>query len=422
MSTKTFDIVVIGAGNAGLSASAYLLLQRSDLKIAIVDPSDKHYYQPAWTLVGGGAFDIKKTEKNQKDFIPENATWIKESCSTFQPEQNQVTLSNGDILEYKVLIVAPGMQLDWFKIKGLEGNVGKNGICSNYTYQTAPYTFEMAKTIKKGDRIIFHNPNTPIKCGGAPQKIMYLLSDYWSKKGILKDISVNYFSGGCVIFGVKRYADTLNKVLIRYGIKTHYTHNLVEIKPEEKLAIFDVYKDGVVTHQITTNYDMIHIVPPQSVPDFIKKSPLAMLDSNTGTNPCFGNVNIPNNYFGWIDINKHTMQHVRYENIFACGDATSSPNAKTGAAIRKQVPVMCQNILQYLKTKTLTDLSYNGYGSCPLVTGYGKLVLAEFDYNNEPQETFPIDQSQESWLMYQMKSKLLPWLYWNRILKGKSQG
>ncbi len=400
------QIVIIGGGNAGISAAAYALLQQKNLDIAIVEPSEKHYYQPAWTLVGGGAFDIAETVRNEAEYIPHGTTWIKQKCTSFQPEQNKITLANGEQIGYDFLIVVPGIQLDWHKIKGLEGNVGKNGIASNYTFQTAPYTYECVKSLRKGQKAIFHNPNTPIKCGGAPQKIMYLASDFWRKNGILKEAEVHFYSGGGIIFGVKKYADTLNEVLKRYDIKTHFLHNMVEIRPDKKEAIFDVYKDGKVVDQVTDTYDIIHVTPPQSAPDFVKNSPLA----------------VPNNPLGWVDVDKHTLQHVRYPNIFSCGDVASTPNAKTGAAIRKQVPVMIANLLNMMKNGSITNKQYNGYGSCPLITGYGSLVLAEFDYNNNPVETFPFDQSKERWSMWALKKYGLPWLYWNQILHGKSQG
>lgn len=408
-----YQILIIGGGNAGISAAAQLLRKKSDLDIAIIDPSDKHYYQPAWTLVGGGAFNINDTVRSEASVIPSKTTWIQKRVESLQPDNNQITCSDGTKLTYDYLIAAPGIQLDWFKIKGAEEWLGKNGVTSNYMFNLAPYTFESAKKLKKGGKAIFTNPNTPIKCGGAPQKIMYLLSDYFRKEGILNEVEVHFYSGGGVIFGVKKYADTLNKVIERYGIKTHFKHNCVEVDGANKIAYFE-NEHG---ERIAQEFDMIHLTPPQSAPDFIKRSPLAIVDSATQSNPCLGSDFIPPHYLGWVDVNKHTLQHVRYPNVFACGDAASTPNAKTGAAIRKQVPVLVENLLKLIEGGSL-DASYNGYGSCPLVTGYGKLVLAEFDYNNEPQETFPFDQSKERWSMYQMKSKVLPWLYWNKILKG----
>jgi sulfide:quinone oxidoreductase len=399
------QIVFVGGGNAGLSAVNYALRLNGKLDTALIEPSEKHYYQPAWTLVGGGAFDINDTVRNEAEFISPKTKWIKEKCASFQPDLNQITLGNGEKVTYDYLVVTPGIQLDWHKVKGLAGNVGKNGICSNYSFETAPYTYECVKNLR-GGKAIFHNPNTPVKCGGAPHKIMYLASDFWRKNDILDRTQVHYYSGMGAIFAVKKYADTLLQVIDRYGIKTHFFHNMIEINAERKEATFDVYKDGKVVDRIVDSYDMIHVTPPQSAPDFIKNSPLSVKEGP----------------FGWIDVDKFTMQHNRYKNIFSCGDASSLPTSKTGAAIRKQVPAMVKNLLSMIDTGKIGTEQYGGYTSCPLVTGYGKLVLAEFDYNNVPMETFPFDQSKERYSMYFLKKQVLPRLYFGQILHGRAQG
>jgi sulfide:quinone oxidoreductase len=398
-----YQIVIVGGGNAGISLAAQLLRKDKKLDIAIVEPSEKHYYQPAWTLVGGGDYDVRETVRAEADFIPEGATWLKEAVVKLDPDNNTVETDKGNRYTYDYLIVCPGIQLDWHKIKGLEGYLGKNGIASNYSYETAPYTFECIKSLKKG-KAIFTQPITPIKCGGAPQKITYLACDYWRKQGVLKDIDVHFYTGGSVIFGVKKYAQTLEKVAKRYGVKLHFLHNLIEIDPINKKVVFEVYKDGKVVDHVTDTYDIIHVTPPQSAPDFIKNSPLA----------------VPNNPLGWVDVDKHNFQHVRYPNVYSIGDASSLPTSKTGAAIRKQVPILVEHLLSRIRFGKLADSKYDGYASCPLVTGYGKLVLAEFDYNNQPKETFPFDQSKERWTMYQLKRHILPWMYWNLILRGKA--
>ena len=177
-----YQILIIGGGNAGLSVASQLLRKRSSLTIAIVDPSEKHYYQPAWTLVGAGIFDVNKTVRNEKDFIPKNTTWIKEAVSEFEPTANKVICASGTEITYDYMIVCPGIQLDWNKIKGLKETLGKNNVSSNYDFNSAPYTWEMIKNFK-GGIAVFTNPSTPIKCGGAPHKIMYLAVDYWRKKG-----------------------------------------------------------------------------------------------------------------------------------------------------------------------------------------------------------------------------------------------
>ena len=397
-----------------MSIASQLLIKNNSLKIAIIEPSEKHYYQPAWTLVGGGTFDINKTVKAEKDYIPHGATWIKDAVATLQPDQNQVTCKSGDRHTYDYLVVVPGIQLDWHKIKGLPETLGKNGVTSNYRFELAPYTWDCLRNFKGGNAI-FTNPNTPIKCGGAPQKIMYLASDYLRKHGLLEKSNVHFFSGGGIIFGVKKYADTLNKVIERYGIKTHFKHNLVEIDGQNKLAFFKNEAGEIVEQP----FDMIHVTPPQSAPDFIKDSPLSILeiDQQTGT-PCTPGHHTKD-FLGWVDVDKFTLQHKRFPNVFSCGDVANTPNAKTGAAVRKQAPVLVDNLLHVMRGGTL-DSKYTGYGSCPLITGYGKLVLAEFDYDNQPVETFPFDQSKERLSMWMLKKHVLPWMYWNRILQGRA--
>jgi sulfide:quinone oxidoreductase len=390
------QIVIVGGGNAGISIASQLLRKDSSLDIAIIDGAKKHYYQPAWTLVGGGEFNIQDTERDEASVIPTGATWIQQMVSGFKPEENKVILADGADLGYDYLIAAPGIQLNWNEVKGLKENIGKNGVCSNYSFETAPYTWECIQNTK-GGKSIFTNPNTPIKCGGAPQKIMYLAADYFKKNKV--DSQIEFWSGGTRVFGVEKYENTLKEVIANYGIKTQFFVKLAEIDGPAKKAKFVGIGEANKDQEYWVEFDMIHVTPPQSAPDFIKSSPLA-------------------NANGWIDVEKHTLQHTKYKNIFACGDAANLPVSRTGAAIRKQAPVVVSNLLAIMNGKSMTA-PYSGYSSCPIITGYDKLVLAEFDYDNKPMETFPFDQSKERWSMYQMKKYLLPYLYWNQILPGK---
>ena len=396
-----YQVLVIGGGNAGLSLASLLLIKDSALKIGIIEPSDKHYYQPAWTLVGAGVFNIDKTERNEADYIPEKAAWIKEFADKFEPENNTVITRGGNVYTYDYLVVCPGIQLNWGAIKGLQENLGKNGVCSNYSFKTAPYTFECIKNFKGGNAI-FHNPDTPIKCGGAPHKIMYLAADYFRKHGILAKSSIQFWSGGNRLFSVDRYEKTLLQVVKRGNIKLNFNQRLEEIDGVNKKAKFVDISEQNKGEVTWVDYEFIHVTPPQSAPDFIMNSPLA----NAG---------------GWVDVNKHTLQHTKYSNIFSLGDVSGAPTSKTGAAIRKQTPTVATNLIALIQNKPMTAV-YEGYTSCPLITGYGKLVLAEFDYNNKPMETFPFDQSKERWSMYQLKREVLPRMYWGAILKGRMQG
>ena len=395
-------IIIVGGGNAGLSVASQLLKKEKNLEITIIDPSEKHYYQPAWTLVGAGIFDISKTIRNEIDFIPKGTTWIKDAVATFLPEENKIVCKNGTSYDYDAMIVCPGIQLDWNKIKGFKETLGKNNVSCNYSFDQAPYTWEIIKNFK-GGTAVFTNPVSPVKCGGAPHKIMYLACDYWRKQGILDKCDVHYLSGGGVIFGVKEYAATLTELVKKNNIKPHFGVNVNEIDGANKTVYYEEKNTEGVIQRKEMKFDMCHAVPPQSAPDFIKNSPLA--DAN--------------NPYGYVEVNKNTMQHSRYANIFALGDCINAPCSKTGAAIRKQAPVVVQNVLAVLNNEQMKG-EYTGYSACPIPTQYGKLMLAEFDYTNTPTMTFPFDQAKPRWSMWILKTKILPWLYWNKILSGKA--
>ncbi|PFP24830.1 pyridine nucleotide-disulfide oxidoreductase [Bacillus sp. AFS073361] len=392
-----YKILIIGGGSAGITVAARLLRESRSLSgnIAIVEPAAKHYYQPLWTLAGAGEADKTVTQREEASVIPSGAVWVQEAVTEFQPNENAVVTASGKKLHYEYLVVAAGIQIDWHKIKGLKESMGKNGVCSNYSYDYVDSTWETIRNFKGGTSI-FTNPNTPVKCGGAPQKIMYLADDYFRKSGVRPHSSVIFASGSPSIFNVKKYEQALNKIIERKEIETWFMHNLIEIDGEKKQATFENLN---TQERVNIQYDMIHVVPPMSAPDFIKNSPLAA--SN-----------------GWLNVDKYTLKHPCFDNVFGIGDCTNLPTSKTGAAIRKQAPVLVKNLLDQMGAKPLVH-QYDGYTSCPLVTGYGRLILAEFNYDLQPQETFPINQARERYSMYVLKKNFLPVMYWKGMLKGR---
>lgn len=388
-------VIIVGGGTAGITTAAALKNKSSDLEISIIDPASVHYYQPLWTLVGGGIFEKEKSMKKMSEIIPKNILWIQDSVKTFEPEKNLIYLENSsDPLPYDYLIVCPGIQIDWHKIQGLKETMGKNGVCSNYDYNYVDYSWKYIQEIEKGNAL-FTYPNTPIKCGGAPQKIMYLAEEYFRKQNKRKNINVEFVTAGEKVFGVPKYRDALEKIIHDRNIYTSFDLNLTKVDGENQIAFFTNVKTGDI---IEKEFDLLHAVPPMSAPDFIKESPIA-------------------NEAGWVDVNKFSLQHNEYKNIFSLGDASSLPTSKTGAAIRKEVPILIKNLLLLDSGKELTH-KYNGYTSCPLVTGYSKVIMAEFDYDGNPVESFPFDQSKERYSMFLAKKYGIPFLYWNAMLNG----
>ncbi len=392
-----YQIVIVGGGTAGITVAAQLLVADNNLNIALIEPSDKHYYQPAWTLVGGGVYQAEDTVKPEAEVIPRGVTWIKDYCQEFVPDKNTVITQQGQNITYDYLIVAAGIQINWHSIKGLPEALGKGGVCSNYAYEQAPKTQSTIANFS-GGTAIFTYPNTPIKCAGAPQKIMYLAEESFEKAGVREKSNIIYCTAGGGIFGVPTYAKPLKEIVDRKNIDLKVKHNLVEIKADTKEAIFEVTSDND-SSTIAISYDMIHVTPPMSAPDFIKNSPLA-------------------NAAGWVDVDKYTLQHNTYPNIFSLGDASSLPTSKTAAAVRAEAPVLVKNLLSSMAEKSLTK-QYDGYACCPLVTGYGKVMLAEFDYDKNPSPSFPLDPTKERYSMWLLKMYGLPYIYWQRMLKGK---
>jgi sulfide:quinone oxidoreductase len=389
-----YDVVIVGAGTAGIMVAARLKRRAPALRIALIDAAEKHYYQPLWTLVGAGVLRRHKTERAMKQLIPKGVDWIKKNAFSFRPDEDEIVLSDSEIIHYGGMVVCPGIEILWDQIKGLRQALGSGGVCSNYSFAHVEYTWDVIRKFR-GGHAVFTFPNSPVKCGGAPQKIMYLAEHYFRKHKVRANSKVSFISAAASIFAVKKYADALNKIIKTRDMETLYRHNLVEIRAEKREAIFEDLTNGTFK---TVPFDMLHVTPPMAAPEVIRQSPLA--------NPA-----------GWVDVDPHTLQHLKYKNVFSLGDASSLPTSKTGAAIRKQAPVLVENLLAHSKGAELTH-RYGGYTSCPLVTGYGKLILAEFDYDAKPCETFFFDQSKERWSMYLLKKYLLPVFYWRLMMKG----
>ncbi len=388
------QILIVGGGAAGITAAAQLKKARPSLDVAILEPSQDHYYQPGWTLVGGGVFSMDETHRREVDLIPSGVHWIREAAAGFDPEHNTVRTSGGQQLSYDVLIVATGLKLCWDRIEGLPEALGKGGVCSNYSREFAPYTWEAIQAFKGGNAVFTCAP-MPIKCPGAPQKIAYLADDVFKKKRL--NAKVIYATATPGIFGIPAYAAPLREVVKRKGIDARYSHVLTAVRPESKEAVFKI-TEGEATREEVIPYDLLHVTPPMAAPDVVAQSALA-------------------NEAGFVEVDKFTLQHTRFPNVFSMGDVSGMPNSKTAAAVRGQAPVLTANLLAFLDSKAL-EAAYDGYSCCPLITGYGKTIMAEFNYNAEPTPSFPLDPTKERWSMWWVKVKLLPSLYWNRMLTG----
>lgn len=390
-------IVVIGGGTAGLGVIASLMKRNKQLAITLIEPQEYHYYQPGWTLVGGGEYSQQKTRRPLRDLIPEGVRWHQDAVSRVEAESQVVHTAGGQTLSYDVLLVCCGLTLHWDKIEGLEDTLGKNGVTSNYRYDLAPYTWQLVQQLEQGTAL-FTQPPVPIKCAGAPQKALYLSCDYWQKQRRLGQIKTEFCIAGQQLFSVSDFIPELERWLQHYHAQVNYGCKLVRVDGANRQAWFEQPGAGGETVRVQKSFDMLHVVPPQLPPVFIA-------DSGLG------------NEAGWCEVDEKTLQHKRFASVFALGDAVSTSNSKTAAAARKQMIIVARNVVSFLRQQPLTA-DYDGYSSCPLTVARGKVVLAEFGYNGRLLPTFPVNPLKPHWFGWFLKARFLPWFYWKGILQG----
>jgi sulfide:quinone oxidoreductase len=389
---KKYDVLVVGAGAGGLAVASHKL---GNARVAVVDEAQHHYYQPLWTLVGGGVRKFEESKRSMKSLIPSGVEWIPENAATFDPDRNTVATNKGTVVEYDYLVVATGLQLRYEAVDGLVEALEKNQkVCSNYSPVHVHKTLPCIENFKEGNAL-FTFPSSPIKCAGAPQKIMYLTEWRFKQMGKRERADIKYITALPVTFGVKKYSDALNLVCDERGLERIYLHHLVKVDPGGCKATFESVKEPGKC--ITMDFDMLHVTPPMGPTDVVKQATKLVDDA------------------GFVKVNKETLQHVDYPNVFALGDCSSVPTSKTAAAAAAQSGILSRNLVKVMAGGSPEE-AYDGYTSCPLTTGYDELILAEFDFNLNPLETFPFNQAKPRRSMFLVKKDLLPPIYWNLMI------
>ncbi len=391
-------VVIVGGGTAGITVAARLR-RAGEQDVALVEPASEHYYQPLWTLVGAGISDVARTRRKESAVVPKGVRWVQDAAVELDPERRLVTTASGARIGYDVLILCPGLELAWDLVPGLTEAMATPFAASNYAVELAPKNAELVRRFR-GGQALFAAPGSPIKCPGAPQKATYLACDYWQRAGRLTNMQVTYATGVGGIFGVPEFARVLEGVVERFGIQTRFANELVEVDPDSREATFEtISPDGKARE--TLGYDLLHVAPPQRAPSFVRDSELS------GQSP-----------FGWVPVDRHRLVHARYPEVYSLGDVCDAPTSKTGAAIRRQAPVVVANVLATLSGQDPTA-RYDGYAACPFTTARGKMLLAEFDYSLTPRPTFPfINTQRERYDMWLLKRYGLPAYYWNIMLRG----
>ncbi|KAI0798071.1 FAD/NAD-binding domain-containing protein [Abortiporus biennis] len=403
-----YKVVVVGAGSGGLTVanqiynrfkSAGQPLNEGD--IAVVDGAEWHYYQDGMTLVGAGLDNKLNTRRPLASLVSPHLAHIPENVKTFAPAKNQVTTTSGRTISYDSLVVAAGLQINWGNIEGLPQALADPNarVSSIYSYDTCDKVWRDVDALKSGTAV-FTQPAGVVKCAGAPQKIMWMAYDRYKRTGRLGPINVQFYTGLPTMFGVKKYSDALEKLRQERGVGGHFQHNLIKVDSGNRKATFKKLDDNTT---VDVDYDLLHVVPQMGLMNFIKSSELA--DES-----------------GFLSVDKGTMRSTKFDNVWGIGDCTNLPTSKTAAAITAQAPILTENFFSVASTgKVASGAVYDGYTSCPLLTGYGQLMLAEFKYGPVPKETFSPyfgDQATPRMLYYYFKKDLFPWSYWNMMLDG----
>ena len=396
------QVLIAGGGTGGITVASCLQRLSSALQIAIIEPSPFHDYQSGWVLVAGGFTPVEETRRAERNVIPQGVELIPSKVAQFDPDQQAVQLINGERLTYDVLIVALGIEINWNSVEGLAESLGHRHVTSIYSRQTAIYTRQCLDDFK-GGTALFTQPSTAIKCGGAPQKIMHLAHQQFdARSGVGANTSLVFCTAQSSLFPVEAYNAKMVEICARHHCQVRYQHDLIAVNGPAQQATFRVPGPDGEPRLEQLHFDLLHVVPPMSAPQVVAASPLA----------CPGEE-------GWVDVDPLSGRHRRYPTVFAVGDVGSFPTAKTAAAVRKQAPVVAENVVATLQNQSLSS-SYDGYSACPLITSDHSVMLMEFDYTYQPVSSFLVNPVKERWSLWLLERFGFAWIYWNRMLKGYS--
>lgn len=382
-------IVIIGGGAAGISMAARLKSWLDKPDITLIDPSDRQFYQPGFTLIASGVYQPDDVWRKQEDCIPNDIKWIKDSVAAVDPVWNQVTTKNNGKIAYDFLVLTPGIQINWEKVEGItQATLGQGNAHSIYDFEGAQKTWKAIQEFSKtGGRGIYTDTYTKHKCGGAPKKICLLTEHYTRKQGTRETVDLNFYTASKELYDVPFFTPRLLEIYKERNIPINLNVRVKGVDTAAKQVHFEKIEtvgDQKVYTPFVEDYDFLHFTPPMSAPDFVREAGLGWTEGKLAAD-------------AWVMVDKETLVHKTYPNIVSLGDVAGIPTSKTSAAIRKQVPIAAKNLISLMEGKEPAE-KYDGYAACPIVTDYGHVLLCEFNYKKEAQNSFPftlLDTSKE---------------------------
>lgn len=405
-------IVIIGGGAAGISMAARLKSWLDKPDITLIDPSDRQFYQPGFTLIASGVYQPDDVWRKQEDCIPNDIKWIKDSVAAVDPVWNQVTTKNNGKIAYDFLVLTPGIQINWEKVEGItQATLGQGNAHSIYDFEGAQKTWKAIQEFSKtGGRGIYTDTYTKHKCGGAPKKICLLTEHYTRKQGTRETVDLNFYTASKELYDVPFFTPRLLEIYKERNIPINLNVRVKGVDTAAKQVHFEKIEtvgDQKVYTPFVEDYDFLHFTPPMSAPDFVREAGLGWTEGKLAAD-------------AWVMVDKETLVHKTYPNIVSLGDVAGIPTSKTSAAIRKQVPIAAKNLISLMEGKEPAE-KYDGYAACPIVTDYGHVLLCEFNYKKEAQNSFPftlLDTSKEQWAAWLLKVYVLKPMYFYGMLNG----
>lgn len=425
-SATKVKIVVIGGGAAGLGMASRLRRKLPQSEITVIDPAEKQFYQPGFTLIASGVYKPNQVWHKQSDCMPKGVKWVQKAVVAVDPVANSVTVVGNEKHSYDFLVLTPGLQLNWELVEGLtQKTLGEGNVHSIYDFEGAQKTWvAIQEFVTKGGRGIFTDTYTKHKCGGAPKKICLLTEHLARKRKTRESVTFDYFTGSKQLYDVPFFTPRLVEIYKERNISVTTRSWVTGVDTAAKKAFFKQIE--IVTKEVTDpqsnetkaveestaktfteDYDILHLAPPQSAPDFVRQAGLGWTEGKLAPE-------------SWVMVDKGTLVHKTFPNIVSLGDVAGVPTSKTSAAVRKQVPVALSNLLSLIEGRA-PEAIYNGYAACPIITDYGHVLMAEFDYDKKPQISFPLsmfDMSKESRMAWMLKVYALKPLYFYGMIPG----
>lgn len=407
-------IVIIGGGAAGISMAARLMNWLDEPDVTLIDPSDRQFYQPGFTLIASGVYTPDEVWKKQEDCMPDGVKWVKDSVLAVDPVWNQITTGKNGKIPYDFLVLTPGVQTNWEKVEGItKDTLGQGNAHSIYDFEGAQKTWKAIQEFSKtGGRGIYTDTYTKHKCGGAPKKICLLTEHYTRKQDTRNAVNLDYYTAAHELYDIPYYTPRLLEIYKERNIPINLNVRVKGVDTAAKQVHFEKIETNGEEKTITPfveNYDFLHFTPPMSAPDFVREAGLGWTEGKLAAE-------------AWVMVDKETLVHKKYPNIISLGDVAGIPTSKTSAAIRVQVPIAAKNLISLMEGKEPAE-KYNGYAACPIVTDYGHVLLCEFDYDKKPASSFPftmLDVSHEQWLAWILKVYMLKPMYFYGMLNGRA--